>query len=134
MNRLLYLDKASNEIENLLSGTKQIIMRAANIKKYPYKMIDEGYRVFFMNNNSEYVILASATIKQAIFLLNDGENVEPYLAKTGLRKQKADYIRKRKFVSVFILDDIKSERLKLIRGLYGVEEDWMRFERLEDDL
>lgn len=136
MNRLLYLDKKSDEIKNLLSGKKNSIMRAANIKKYPYQMINRGYRVFFKNNDTEGIIVASAQVKEAIFLENTNttskQEVEAYLSLTYLRKQKKDYIRKRKYVSIFILEDVKEEKLLLDNSLYGIEDDWMRFKRIED--
>lgn len=131
MKRLLYLDYKSNEIHNLLHNNKRFVIRAANIKKYPYKMIKKGYTVYFMNNNAEDIILASATIKQTTFLeLHTSEEKEKMIKKYKdlvlLSDSKLDYVTQRKYVSIFELDNIRVENAKLDRSLYGIEEDWIR--------
>lgn len=128
MKRLLYLDKKSNEIEDLLAVRKNVIVRGANIKKYPYKMIEEGYRVYFMNNNSEGVILASATILDALFIEEENYQKREELLNCHdfrLSKDKLDYVKDRKYISIFTLDNIKKEYATLDHSLYGVKDDWM---------
>lgn len=128
MKRLLYLDKKSNEIEDILSRKKQVIIKAANIKKYPYQMIHIGYRVYLMNNNNENIILASGSVLESIYIENNMENkdiLENYLNKSFLDKKKKTYIEQRKYISVFILTDIKEEYAVLDHSMYGKKDDWM---------
>ena len=130
MNKILYLDKKSNEIENLLSGNKDIVIRAANIKKYPFKMIENEDIVYFINNNAEDVVLASATVSQAIFYqvnseLEMDELLSIYSDRAKLSRKKIDYIKKRKYVSIFVFKNIKSEYGTIDRSMYGVKENWI---------
>lgn len=50
MKRMMYTDKESKEIEKLLSGEKNIIIRGANIKKFPYKMFNKGDELYLLES------------------------------------------------------------------------------------
>ena len=136
MRRLLYLDKRSDEIEHILSGKKYVIIRGANIKKYPYKMIDEGDRLYFMNNTSEGIVRASATCVNALFIHEPdpkkrNEMIDSFENQLMLRKDKLNYVRERKYISIFTLSNVKPEYATIDRSLYGVEEDWMRLKPIK---
>lgn len=134
MKRLLYLDKKSNEIEDILSNKKLTIIRGANIKKYPYKMIEKGYRVYFMNNNSKNIILASATIEDALYIEEtDKIKREKLLSNYDFRltKRRMNYVLERKYISIFTLSDVRKEYASLDHSLYGIEDDWMIIKNIE---
>lgn len=67
MDHIVYLDKKSNEMENLLSGNKDIILRGAVGRKLPYGRCEVGDVLFFVNNNAEGIIKAKGTIKAVDF-------------------------------------------------------------------
>ncbi len=134
MKRILYLDKQSNEIENLLQGNKNVIVRGANIRKYPYKMIDVGYRLYFLNNNKEGVILASATVEEALFI--EESNLErrlEFLSNFDFRltEKKMKYVEDRMYISIFKLKDIKKEHATFDSSLYGKKDDWLIINDIE---
>ena len=130
MKRMMYLDRTSNEIENLINGTKDVIIRAANIKKFPYKMVDDGDKLYLLPNDSKVIVRVSATVNKAIFIetTNEKERLEifeVYKNRVKLNKKKTEYILKRKYISIFILSDIKEEYAKVDKSQYGLKEDWL---------
>lgn len=138
MKKLLYLDKKSNEIDNLLNNSKDVVMRAANIKKYPFTMIEKGDTALFVNNNTEGIVLASATVKEALFYTIEHESqmnelISKYEDRVKLSKKKLDYIKKRKYVSVFVLSDIQEEYGKIDHSDFGRKKDWIQLIELKKD-
>ena len=129
MKRFIYLDRESNELENLLSGKKNVYMRGANIKKYPYKMINELDTVYMLQNDSKDQISAKATVKEALFFVKDNSTIDEInsfleLAKLSVKKKK--YVLDRKYISVFVLDNITKMDATIDRSEYGKTEDWIR--------
>lgn len=53
MDHVVYLDAKSNELENLLSGKKSMIIRGATGRKVPYGKVNVGDILYFINNNAE---------------------------------------------------------------------------------
>lgn len=138
MKRLLYLDKKSNEMENLLNGSKDVVIRAANIKKYPFGMIKEGYELVFINNNRENIVKASSIVKRAIFIETKSKEethdiLEKYKSRILLSKERCNYISERKYISIFELSHIKKENALLERSSYGKDDDWIVLHDIVDD-
>jgi hypothetical protein len=52
MNYLVTLDSEAKEIENLIKGTKSMIIHGANIKCIPYGIVAEGDILYFVNNDN----------------------------------------------------------------------------------
>lgn len=130
MKRILYLHKKSKEIEHLLNGQKDVIIRAANIKKYPYKMIEKGYLLYLLQNDKSELVYCSAVVKEAIFYEVSNNNhmdeiIAKYKDRAKLSKQKLEYIKKRKYISLFILDQIKETTGKIDHSRYGEVDDWV---------
>ena len=128
----MYLDKDSNEVENILNHTKDVIIRAANIKKYPYQMIDKGDTLYVLQNDSKSLVYGSVIIKEAIFneypireervaLMNK------YQDRAKLSKKKTDYILARKYISVFIVDKVQKLHGTLDTSNYKKVEDFIQF-------
>jgi hypothetical protein len=53
MDHVVYVDAAANEMEKLLDGSKEVILRGAAGRKLPYGRVDPGDRLFFIRNNGE---------------------------------------------------------------------------------
>jgi len=62
MDHVVYLDAKSNELENLLSGKKSIIIRGATGRKVPYGKVNVGDILYFINNNAEGEIKAKGVV------------------------------------------------------------------------
>jgi hypothetical protein len=52
MNYIVILDSGSKEIENLLMGTKSMIIHGANVECIPYGIVAEGDILYFVNNDN----------------------------------------------------------------------------------
>ncbi len=62
MDYIVTLDAGANEIENLLSGTKSMIIRGADEKCIPYGIVHEGDILYFTYNNNCNSIRAKAIV------------------------------------------------------------------------
>lgn len=63
MDHVVYIDAKSNELENLLNETKTMIIRGAAGRKLPYGKVNTSDVLYFINNNGEGKIRASAIVK-----------------------------------------------------------------------
>lgn len=63
MDHVVYLDAKSNELEKLLDETKTMIIRGAAGRKLPYGRVNSEDVLYFINNNGEGKIKASALVK-----------------------------------------------------------------------
>ncbi len=66
MDHVVYLDDRSNELGNLLSGKKSMIIRGATGRKMPHGRVNIGDILYFINNNGEGTIRAKAEVSLAI--------------------------------------------------------------------
>ena len=62
MDHIVYLDAKSNELENLLSAKKSMIIRGATGRKVPYGKVNVGDILYFINNNAEGEIKAKGVV------------------------------------------------------------------------
>jgi hypothetical protein len=62
MDYIVSLDSCAKEIENLISGTKTMIINGADVKCTPYAMIDKGDILFFINNDDLSEIKAKGIV------------------------------------------------------------------------
>ena len=67
MNHIVVLDKAAKELENLLRGKKQMILRGSMSKMVPYKKIKIKDILFLVGNNRKNEITASCEVKEVYF-------------------------------------------------------------------
>jgi hypothetical protein len=66
MNHLVYLDAKANEMEKIFTNKKTMIIRGATGRKVPYGLVKTGDTLYFINNNSEGIIKATAEVFNVI--------------------------------------------------------------------
>ena len=66
MNHIVYLDAKANEMEKIFAKNKTMIIRGATGRKVPYGLVDNGDILFFINNNAEGMIKATAEVFNVI--------------------------------------------------------------------
>ncbi len=66
MDHIVYLDASAKELDLLISGKKTMIIRGATGRKLPHGRVSQGDRLYFINNNSEGRLRATAAVKRAI--------------------------------------------------------------------
>ncbi len=131
MNQFTYLDKDSNEVSNILNGKKDIIIRAANIKKFPFKMINKGDTLYLLQNDNTSKVYGKANIKETMFLETTLEDrikiISKYKDRVLLSDKRIEYISDRKYLSVFFLEHIEPLDGTLDTSLHKIEEDFVKF-------
>lgn len=66
MNHVVYLDAKANEIEKIFTNKKTMIIRGATGRKVPYGLVNIGDILYFINNNAEGTIKATAEVFNVI--------------------------------------------------------------------
>ena len=62
MDHLVFLDAKYNELDNLLLGIKTMIIRGAQSLRIPFGRVNEGDKLYFVNNKCEGEIRARGTV------------------------------------------------------------------------
>jgi hypothetical protein len=66
MNHVVYIDAKANEMEKILTYKKTMIIRGATGRKIPYGLVKNGDILYFINNNGEGMIKATAEVFNVI--------------------------------------------------------------------
>ena len=64
MDHVVYVDAKANELQRLIKGEKNMIIRGANGRKLPYDRVHEGDCLYLINNNAEGEAKAKAIVKE----------------------------------------------------------------------
>jgi hypothetical protein len=62
MDHIVCLDAMSKEMENLVNGTKSMIIRGAAERKLPHGRVNVGDILYFVNNNGECEVKARGVV------------------------------------------------------------------------
>ena len=65
MDHVVYVYAKARELEKLLAGEKTMIVRGATGRKLPYGRVRPGDRLFFIENNGDSIVRASAIVSEA---------------------------------------------------------------------
>ncbi len=137
MDHVVYLDAKSNELEKLFDGSKTMIIRGATGRKLPYRRVNEGDILYFINNNSEGVVKAKAIV-DSVFNSDkvSGEEstalVEKHQDKLNLSEsQFKKWAGKRYIVLIGLnkIEEIKS--FAIDKSNCGNMDDWLPVEKIE---
>jgi hypothetical protein len=62
MDHIVTLDSGENEIENIISGNKSMIIHGANVKSTPYGIVSKGDVLYFVNDSQPSEIKAKGRV------------------------------------------------------------------------
>ena len=62
MDHVVYLDAKANELDNLLNGSKCMIIRGAAGRKMPYGRVNVDDVLYFLNNTAEGLVRAKGIV------------------------------------------------------------------------
>jgi len=137
MDHIVYLDASAKELDLLRSGKKTMIIRGAAGRKMPYGRVNRGDILYFINNNSEGLILAKAKV-ESVFnsdKLTEGESaslVESHQGKLQLsKKQQGRWAGKRYLVLIEVSGVEEVEPFQIDKSNYGNMDDWLPVEQIE---
>ena len=138
MDHAVYVDFKEKELDKLADGSKTMIIRGAAGRKLPHGRVNAGDILYFVNNNGEGVIKASAIVKsvynsekmteeESKKLVN--ENIE----KLQLSKKQFDKWAGKRYVTLVEVDNVKSiAPFEIDKSRYGNMDDWLLVEDIEN--
>lgn len=136
-DHVVYLDAKAGELENLLSGKKNMIIRGATGRKLPYGRVDEGDVLYFINNNAEGKIRARAVVV-SVFNSDKMEEEESIdlVEKNQKHLQLSDkqfekWAGKRYLVLIGVKDIKEIENFAIDKSSFGNMDDWLLVEDIK---
>lgn len=137
MDHIVYLDFKSNELENLLNGTKDIILRGATGRKLPYGRCEVGDVLYFVNNNGEGLVKVKAIIENVEFTdkLTQEESeakVDSILDRVKLHDKALKRFRGKRYLSIIEVKDVSEvEPFEFDKTDYSNMDDWLPVEDIK---
>lgn len=137
MDHVVYVDAKARELENLLSGEKTMIVRGATGRKLPYGRVEPGDCLFFIENNGEGIVRASATVNTVFNSDKLSEEHSAALLKGSQPKLKLTaeqtkrWSGKRYLVLIEVMQVQAIDPFAIDRSTYGNMDDWLLVESIE---
>jgi len=131
MDHVVYVDHKAGELELLISGEKTIVIRGATGRKLPYGRVNMGDILYFIRNNGEGLVRATATVDRVV----NTERMTPGESRRfvdehadGLQLSEAQYQKwagKRYLVLITVFNIQELEPFKIDRSDYRKMDDWL---------
>jgi hypothetical protein len=137
MDHVVYLDAQAKELENLLSGSKTMIIRGATGRKLPHGRVDAGDMLYFINNNAEGTVRAKAKVTSAFHSEKMSEDESRALVKKNqpklslTDKQIKRWAGKRYIVLIEVAGVKEVLPFAIDKSKYGNMDDWLPVEKIE---
>lgn len=138
MDHVVYLDIKSNELENILSCKKTMIIRGATGRKLPYGRVNRGDIVYFIQNNAEGLIKSKAKVKSVF----NSEKMDKAESEKLVRenqsklqltdKQFSRWAGKRYIVLIEIENVKEVVPFEIDKSDYGNMDDWLLVEDINN--
>lgn len=137
MDHIVCLDAEAKELENLIMGSKSMIIRGATIKKTPYNQVNKGDSLYFIKNNGDLEVKARGTVSSVICSdkLSVEESFETIIRnqdKLQLPDNMFSEIAGKSYLVLIGLNDIQEVTPFFIdRSYYSKRDDWIAVEKVE---
>lgn len=138
MDHIVYLDAKAKELQKLLAGEKTMIVRGAAGRKLPHGRVEPGDCLFFIENNGDGVVRASATVKHVFNSEKLSEEQSAALLKSSQSKlqltpeQTKRWSGKRYLVLVEVKQVQAVDPFGIDRSAYGNMDDWLLVENIDN--
>ena len=138
MDHVVYVDVKTRELEKLLAGEKTMIVRGATGRKLPYGRVEPGDCLFFIENNGEGIVQASATVSNVFNSekLSEEESAEllrgSQLMLNLSPEQSKRWSGKRYLVLIEVTQVRAIDPFAIDRSEYGNMDDWLLVENIEN--
>jgi hypothetical protein len=138
MDHIVYLDAQAKELDLILTAKKTMIIRGATGRKMPYGRVAPGDSLYFINNNAEGIVHASAEVK-SVFNSDkmSGEEsaqlVDRHQEHLQLTKKQYDrWVGKRYLVLIEINNAKRIDPFRIDKSNYGNMDDWLLVEKIDN--
>jgi hypothetical protein len=138
MDHVVYTDAKARELEKLLSGEKTMIVRGATGRKLPYGRVQPGDCLFFIVNNGEGIVRASATVGNVFNSEKLTEEQSAALLRNSQSKlnltpeQIKRWSGKRYLVLIEVAQAQAIDPFAIDRSEYGNMDDWLLVNNIEN--
>ena len=138
MDHIVYLNHKAKELENLINGSKSMIIRGAMGRKLPYGILNIGDVLYFAENNGDGLVKAKALIGDVFNSekLSGEESinlVEAHQDKLKLDKAMFDRFAGKRFLVLINLSNFETiEAFKFDRSKYSNMDDWLPVGNIND--
>ena len=137
MDHVVYLDAKAKEMESLLGGGKSMVIRGAAGRKIPYKRVEKGDILYFINNNAEGVIKARAVVKSVInsekmTKIESAKYVVAFQDKLQLTSAQFERWAGKRYIVLIEVDQVEAvEPFQIDKSEYSNMDDWLPVEDIE---
>jgi hypothetical protein len=131
MDHIVYLDYKARELNNLISGTKTMIIRGAMGRKFPYGKLQKDEVLYFIENKGDGLVKAKAVIadvynSEQLTKEESEKLIEKYQNKLLLDKGMLKRFSGKRYIVLITLKDFREiEAFKIDRSEYGNMDDWL---------
>ena len=138
MDHVVYVDIKANELEKLLAWEKTMIGRGATGRKLPYGRVQPGDRLYFIQNNADGMVRASALVDKVVNSEKLTEEQSGNLLLTNQPKLSLtpEQIKRwsgKRYIVLIELKEVQSiEPFAIDRSGYGNMDDWLLVEAIEN--
>lgn len=137
MDHVVYVDVKAKELENLLHGSKTMIIRGATGRKLPYGRVNEGDFLYFINNNAEGKVKAKAKVFSVFNSEKMSEEesrtlVKKHQSKLQLTEKQFQKWGGKRYIILIEIKDIKEVKpFSIDKSNYGNMDDWLPVENID---
>jgi len=140
MDHIVYVDAKAKaqDLEEILSGKRTMIIRGAAGRKLPYGRVHVGDILYLIRNNAEGLIRGKCTVDNVINSEKMSKEVSTQLVKENqlklnlTPKQFKRWAGKRYLVLLSIKEAQEVEPFAIDRSAYGNMDDWLPVEHIEN--
>ena len=137
MDHVVYVDAKANELENLITKKKRMIIRGATGRKLPYGRVNVDDILYFINNNSEGQVKAKGLVSSVMnsdklseedsIKLVQSNQEHPNLSE----KQFQKWAGKRYIVLIGVKSIEKVTPFAIDKSNYANMDDWLLVENID---
>lgn len=135
MDHVVYLDSKANELENIISGKKTIIVRGASGRKLPYDRVSKGDVLYLIENKGDGLVKASAVVSKIFQSEKQTPSESEKMLKknqdkTCLNENLIKRFSKRYLILIYITKVKKIHPFKIDRSNFNNMDDWLPVEKI----
>jgi hypothetical protein len=138
MDHVVYVSRATKELDRLMTGDRTMLVRGSLGKKMPYGRVSEGDRLFFATGNGRNVVKAKAEVS-SVFDSPKLADIEPecLLADHAERLQLSDvemgkWSGKRFLTLIGLADFSPIVPFTIAARGSGEDDDWIVLENIDE--
>jgi ASC-1-like (ASCH) protein len=131
MDHVVYLDARVKELENLISGNKSMIIRAAAEKKLPHGEVNKGDILYFISDNSKTEVKARGKVSsvmnfERLSVEESFETIINYQDKLQLPDQQFETLAGKSFLVLIELHEIMEiSPFHINQYSHSLSDDWI---------